>query len=141
MDGRRHRLGDPALSGIALDPSKPYKPLDVGNGIVSGTVAPNGRLHSLGMAHPVIGRLWLTATEPFPESLRGDEDAVRRHRAALAAPDRPSFGLSLLDGHAEAFFLEDSFPLAVHDREDARIEVTTIAPNGRTGAVQVIRVV
>ena len=124
-----------------LDARKSYKPLDFGNGIVAGSLAPSGRLVSLGMANPKIGRLWLTATDPFPESSRGDEDAVRRHRAALAAPDRPSFGLSLLEGHAEAFFLEDSFPLAVHDREDARIEVTTIAPNGRTGAVQVIRVV
>ena len=124
-----------------LDARKSYKPLDFGNGIVAGSLAPSGRLVSLGMANPKIGRLWLTATDPFPESSRGDEDAVRRHRAALAAPDRPSFGLSFLEGHAEAFFLEDSFPLAVHDREDARIEVTTIAPNGRTGAVQVIRVV
>jgi len=140
MDGRRHRLGDPALSGIALDPSKPYKPLDVGNGIVSGTVAPNGRLHSLGMAHPVIGRLWLTATEPFPESLRGDEDAVRRHRAALAAPDRPSFGLSLLDVAADAFLDEDSVPRAVHEDDNGRIEVWTIAPAFRTGLVQLIRV-
>jgi hypothetical protein len=140
MDGRRHRLSDPALSGTALDRRKPYKPLDVGNGIVSGTLAPNGRLHSLGIAHPVIGRLWLTATEPFPESLRGNEDAVRTHRAALAARDRPSFGLSLLDVDAEAFLDEDSIPHALHEDEGGRIEVWTVAPPARAGLVQLIRI-
>jgi len=140
MDGRRHGLSDPALSATKLDRRKSYKPLDVGNGIVSGTVAPNGRLHSLGMAHPVIGRLWLTATEPFPESLRDDEDAVRRHRAALAAPDRPSFGLSLLDVAAEAFPEESSVPHGVLEDESGRIEVWTIAPALRTGLAQLIRI-
>jgi len=140
MDGRRHGLSDPALSATELDRRKSYKPLDVGNGIVSGTFVPNGRLHSLGMAHPVIGRLWLTATEPFPESLRDDEDAVRRHRAALAAPDRPSFGLSLLDVAAEAFLEESSVPHGVHEDESGRIEVWTIAPALRTGLAQLIRI-
>jgi len=140
MDGRRHGLSDPALSATKLDRRKSYKPLDVGNGVISGTVAPNGRLHSLGMAHPVIGRLWLTATEPFPESLRDDEDAVRRHRAALAAPDRPSFGLSLLDVAAEAFLEESSVPHGVHEDESGRIEVWTIAPAFRTGLAQLIRI-
>src|SRR5439155_22907769 len=113
---------------------------DIGNGIVAGSDAPNGRLVSLGTAHERIGRLWLTATEPFPESSRGDERAVREHRAALAAPDRPTFGLSFLEGHADAFLVEDSLPLAVHDRAEARIEVTTVAPRGRRGAVQLVRV-
>jgi hypothetical protein len=92
------------------------------------------------MAHPVIGRLWLTATEPFPESLRGDEDAVRQHRAALAAPDRPSFGLSLLDVAADAFLDEDSVPRAVHEDGRGRIEVRTVAPAGRAGLVQLVSV-
>jgi hypothetical protein len=140
VDGRRYGLSDPALSAIELDRRKPYKPLDVGNGVVSGTLAPNGRLHSLGIAHPVIGRLWLTATEPFPESLRGDEDAVRRHRAALAARDRPSFGLSFLDIETDAFLEEDSIPHALHEDEGGRIEVWTVAPPARSGLVQVIRI-
>src|SRR2546430_1310421 len=50
MDGRRHGLSDPPLSARALDPRKPYKPLDVGNGIVSGTLTPGGRWLSLGLA-------------------------------------------------------------------------------------------
>ena len=138
MDGRGNRRRGPALIHTRLDPREPYKPLDFGNGIVAGSIAPNGRLVSLGMAHSKIGRLWLTATEPFPESSRGDERAVREHRAALAAPDRPSFGLSLLEGQADAFLIEDSLPLAVHDRREARIEVTTVAPEGHPGVVQLI---
>ena len=66
---------------------------------------------------------------------------MREHRAALAVPDRPSFGLSFLEGPADAFLVEDSLPLAVLDREDVRIEVTTVAPRGRTGVVQLVRVV
>jgi uncharacterized protein len=112
----------------------------VGNGIVAATLAPNGRLLSLGTAHPRIGRLWLSATLPFPEASRGDENAVREHRAALAAPDRPSFGLALLEGDADAFLVEDSLPLAVREADEARIEVTTLAPSGRDGLVQLIRV-
>ena len=139
MDGRQHRLSDPALSPTRLDRRESYKPLDVGNGIVSGALAPNGRLLSLGMAHPVIGRLWLTATEPFPESLRGDEDAVRQHRAALAAADRPSFGLTLLDVAADAYLDEDSVPHGVHEDDSGRLEVWTVAPTGRAGLAQLIR--
>jgi hypothetical protein len=65
---------------------------------------------------------------------------VRQHRAALAARDRPSFGLSFLDGDAQAFLDEDSLPRAVHQGDGARIEVSTVAPAGRAGLVQLIRV-
>jgi hypothetical protein len=139
MDGRSDGVSDTPLSA-ELDRRNSYKPLDIGNGMVSGTVAPNGRLLSLGIAHPVIGRLWLTATEPFPESSRGDEDAVRRHRAALAARDRPSFGLSFLAEQADAFLDEDSVPRAVHEDDRGRTEVRTVAPLGRAGLVQIVRV-
>jgi len=64
---------------------------------------------------------------------------VREHRAALAAPDRPSFGLSLPAGPSEAFFVEDSLPLAVMSTDAMRVEVTTFAPSGRSGIVQLIR--
>ena len=49
--------------------------------------------------------------------------------------------MSFLEGPADAFLVEDSLPLAVHDRDEARIEVTTVAPRGRTGAVQIVRVI
>src|SRR5439155_1343997 len=42
------------------------------------------------------------------------------------------------EGQADAFLIEDSLPLAVHDRREARIEVTTVAPEGHPGVVQLI---
>jgi len=67
---------------------------------------------------------------------------VRAYRAGLAAPSRKGFGLGLLGpGEADAFLVEDSLPLAVLDiPEYARIEVLTLAPRGRRGALQIVRV-
>ena len=124
-----------------LDPHKPYKPLDVGNGIVAGTLAPNGRWLSLGVAHPVHGRIVLSDSAAFPDDQRLDQPAVRAYRAGLASPSRKGFGLSLLTGEAEVFLVEDSLPLSVLDRAGyARIEVLTFAPRGRRGALQIVRV-
>ena len=124
-----------------LDPRKPYKPLDVGNGIVAGTLTPNGRWLSLGVAHPVHGRIVLSDAAAFPDDQRFDQPAVRAYRAGLASPTRKGFGLSLLAGEAEVFLVEDSLPLSVLDRAGyARIEVLTFAPHGRRGALQIVRV-
>lgn len=124
----------------SLDPRKPYKPLDVGNGIVSGTLAPNGRWLSLGIAHPVHGRVELTTAPPFSGD-RLVQAAVRAHRAELADPRRLSFGFDLLDFAASSVWLdEDSLPHAVVERSQGRFEVTTVAPAGRPGAVQLLRI-
>src|SRR5687768_14427729 len=123
-----------------LDPHKPYKPLDVGNGIVSGSVTPGGLWLSLGFTHPVHGRVVLTDSPPFEDDRRFDQAAVRAYRAELAAPARRGFGLWILRGDAEAFLVEDSLPLAVHDISDARVEALTLAPRGRHGAIQIVRV-
>jgi hypothetical protein len=125
-----------------LDPNKPYKPLDVGNGIVAGTLTPNGRWLSLGVAHPVHGRVVLSDAADFPDDQRLDQPAVRAYRAGLASPSRKGFGLALLaPGQAESFLVEDSLPLSVLDHSGyARIEVLTFAPRGRRGALQIVRV-
>lgn len=123
-----------------LDPRKPYKPLDVGNGIVAGTLTPNGRWLSLGITHPVHGRIVLTDAPAFPDASRGDQPAARRYRADLASPSRRGFGLSILQGEADAFLVEDMLPLAVLEPAHARIEVLTLAPRGRRGALQIVRV-
>ena len=122
-----------------LDPRKPYKPLDVGNGIVSGSVTPGGLWLSLGFTHPVHGRVELTDAPAFPDASRGDQPAARRYRADLASPSRKGFGLHILRGDAEAFLVEDSLPLAVHEISHARVEALTLAPRGRPGAIQIIR--
>jgi hypothetical protein len=124
-----------------LDPRKPYKPLDVGNGIVAGTLTPNGRWLSLGAAHPVHGRIVLSDAADFPDDQRLDQPAVRAYRTGLASPSRKGFGLALLTGQAESFLVEDSLPLSVLDQAGhARIEVLTLAPRGRRGALQIVRV-
>jgi len=125
-----------------LDPNKPYKPLDVGNGIVAGTLTPNGRWLSLGVAHPVHGRVVLSDAAAFPDDQRLDQSAVRAYRAGLASPSRKGFGLALLaSGQAEAFLVEDSLPLTVLDHAGyVRIEVLTFAPRGRRGVLQIVRV-
>ena len=124
-----------------LDPNRPYKPLDVGNGIVAGTLTPNGRWLSLGTAHPVHGRIVLSDAADFPDDQRLDQPAVRAYRAGLSSPARKGFGLSLLTGEAEVFLVEDSLPLSVLDHAGhARIEVLTLAPRGRRGALQIVRV-
>lgn len=122
-----------------LDPHKPYKPLDVGNGIVSGSVMPGGLWLSLGFTHPVHGRVELTDAPAFPDASRGDQTAARRYRADLASPSRKGFGLYILRGEAEAFLVEDSLPLAVHEISYARVEALTLAPRGRHGAIQIVR--
>ena len=124
----------------ALDRARPYKPLDVGNGIVSGTVTPSGRWLSLGIAHPMHGRVELTTMEPFMGS-RFDQSEVRAYRESLADPKRPSFGFDLLDAEPSSVWLaEDSFPSAVVERPEGRFESVILAPAGRSGAVQIVRI-
>jgi uncharacterized protein len=140
MDGRRHGLSDPELTRTELDRRRPYKPLDVGNGIVSGIVTPSGRWLSLGIAHPLHGRVELTRMEPFSGS-RFDQSEVRAYRDSLADPDRPSFGFDLLDAEPSSVWLaEDSFPSAVVERPEGRFESIIVAPAGRSGVVQVVRI-
>src|SRR5206468_10060424 len=106
----RHGLSDPALNATPLDRRRSYKPLDVGNGIVSGTLTPSGRWLSLGIAHPVHGRVELTTMDPFTGS-RFDQSEVRAYRESLADPKRPSFAFDLLDAAPGAVSLaEDSSP-------------------------------
>lgn len=142
MDGRDQRRGARELTTarVRLDPRRPYKPLDVGNGIVSGSLTPSGRWLELGIAHPRHGRVVLTDAPPFAGARRLDQPAVRAYRSALASPERRGFGLGALDGRATAFLVEDSLPLAVHLSRAARLETLTFAPAGRAGIVQIVRI-
>lgn len=133
-------MGVAGLITPALDPRKPYKPLDIGNGIVSGTVTPSGRWLSLGIAHPLHGRVELTTMDPFTGS-RFDQAQVRAYRASLADPKRPSFGFELLDTEPSSVrLLEDSSPSAVVERPEGRLESTIVAPAGRSGVIQIVRI-
>ncbi|HKC90622.1 MAG TPA: hypothetical protein VKE23_04775, partial [Candidatus Limnocylindria bacterium] len=103
-------------------------------------MTPSGRWLSLGIAHPLHGRIELTRMEPFAGS-RFDQSEVRAYRESLADPKRPSFGFDLLDADASSVWLaEDSFPSAIVDRPEGRFESTIVAPAGRSGAVQIVRI-
>lgn len=123
------------IGTVALDPSRPYKPLDVGNGLVSGTIGVDGRWLSLGMAHPVHGRVVLTSAAPFDEALRRDPSAVRRYRARLAARDRPGYGPNAGEPRDHGL-LEAALPRI---RYRNGTELIAFAPAGRRGALQIIR--
>ena len=120
----------------SLDPSRQYKPLDFGNGIVSGTVGATGRLLSLGAAHPIHGRVVLSATPPFDEQRQADQPAVRRYRAALAAADRPGFGFELDGVPGGASLIGDRVPSITVRAGGRTVEIATFAPPGRRGAIQ-----
>ena len=122
-----------------LDPARPYKPLDVGNGIVAGTVSRTGRLLSLGITHPLHGRIILTDAPPFPEDRRDDPAVVRTYRAALADPARSGAGFAFSDEATEAFLRDDRIPVVRGTTAAAAWEITTFAPAGRHGVVQLAR--
>ncbi|HBY95267.1 MAG TPA: hypothetical protein DEP84_15165 [Chloroflexi bacterium] len=113
-----------------LDPSHPYKPLDFGNGLLAGSVAPDGRLLGLGTYHPEHGYMALSGVAPFPDDQRTNQTAVRAYRAALAQPSAPTFGLRPLDSRttAEALLLEDAVPHGRFQAGPLRGSVTTWAP-------------
>jgi hypothetical protein len=103
-------------------------------------VTPSGRWLSLGIGHPIHGRVELTRMEPFTGG-RFDQSEVRAYRESLAAPDRPSFGFDLLDAVPSSVWLtEDSFPSAIVERPEGRLESIIVAPGGRSGAVQIVRI-
>lgn len=140
MDRRLDREGARALNGARddLDARRPYKPLDVGNGIVSGSVTPGGRWLEVGTTHPRHGRVVLTDAPRF-EALAHDEAAVRAYRAALASRERPGFGLGV-PAISAVSLLESSFPLATHQIGRSRVEIVTFAPPGARGVVQLVHV-
>ena len=78
--------------------------------------------------------------EPFAGS-RFDQSEVRAYREMLADPRRPSFGFDLLDAEPSTVWLaEDSFPSAIVERPEGRFESIVIAPAGRSGVIQIVRI-
>ena len=99
----------------------------------------SGRLLSLGIAHPAHGRVVLTDAPPFPEDRRDDPAAVRAYRAALADPGRVGAGFTFAGGVSEVHLRDDRIPVVRGRDGDAAWEITTFAPAGRSGVVQLVR--
>lgn len=122
-----------------LDPQHSYKPLDFGNGLLAGSVTPNGRITMLGAFHSRHGWAMLSAAPPFPASYRSDQTAVRAYRASLAQPDAPSFGLRLLApiSALETQLLADAIPFSQFRTNALDVRVTTWAPRTNNSAAPV----
>jgi uncharacterized protein len=61
-------------------------PADIGNGLVSASLASGGAWLSIGAPHPRHGYVELTGLPRFEPAWRGDPEAVRRYRASMADP-------------------------------------------------------
>ena len=125
-----------------LDRSRPYQPLDIGNGLVAASVARDGALLSIATYDREHGVVILTRTPPFDELKRRETAAVREYRAALADPLRAGFGLSfdIPPGSWSVSLLGDSIPECSYEAREARITVRTWAPPECSGLVQRWRV-
>lgn len=132
----------------ALDSARSYKPLDTGNGLVTGSVNDQGLWVSLNTTHPVHGYVTLSCAKPFPEDQWYNPAFVRRYRASLAARESAGFGWRFGPDPAPARcgFLADAIPqvsLTLTAGVNARI--TTFAPlmseSPASGAVQICDVI
>ncbi|RME10826.1 MAG: metal-independent alpha-mannosidase [Ardenticatenia bacterium] len=114
-----------------LDQSRPYKPLDTGNGRVALSVAYDGRLLAINTAHDVHGTVSLGAVAAFPDAWRYDQTRVRAYRAWLASPGAPTFGLEW--GTAQNLrvgLLADVIPVVEMETPHGRVRGYTFAPPG-----------
>ncbi|MCZ2096718.1 MAG: glycoside hydrolase family 125 protein [Anaerolineae bacterium] len=118
-----------------LNPADGVKPLDFGADGTIGSLDANGRVVALNTYHPQHGFVTLTTADPFDETRRYDQAAVRAYRAGLTALRGfgPHFGQPVLQ--RQALLLDGALPhvrltLASGDV----VEVTTWAQDG--GALQ-----
>lgn len=145
---------DHARDGVvqALDPLRPYKPLDVGERGVAASVNSSGRLLVVSQGRPLHGAVNLTSAALFDERGRFDPDTVRRYRRRLSARNAASFGLRVDGmpvarqpprpaGSARSGLIEGAIPLT--PLGETRSSVTTFVPHpddtaGARGVVQVL---
>ena len=95
---------------MILKPAAGYKPLDFGQGGITGSINDKGRLISLNAYHPDLGYVTLSSAAPFPEDLRYQPSAVRSYRLGLA--QQPGYGLAFDQAiiHREAWLQDDVYP-------------------------------
>ncbi len=107
------------------------KPLDFGNGRITGSIGPDGRFIALNFYHRDYGYATLTSAQPFPEHERYSPDKVRAYRASLAA--LPGFGYRFSQaGSPDSILIEDAIPQVTLDFGENRFAqvVTLDQPHG-----------
>lgn len=92
----------------------PSKPLDVGNGLVTGSLAADAGVLVVGIPHATMGYVVLDTAPLFDETLRHDAGAVRRYRMALASDHRDALALRPPGGWAEASYWLDGAAVPRH---------------------------
>jgi len=132
-----------ALPRRALDPRRPYKPLDVGEDGLVASLDGAGRLVAITQAHRSVGWAVATPADPMDARRRFDQGAVRRYRASLASPDAASFGLVAAgrDGRVRrprAWLVHDALPVVALPEGILLVTVVPTATDtgGARGIVQ-----
>lgn len=127
-----------------LDPSRPYKPLDVGEGGLVASVDRAGRFVALTQVHSVAGWVVASPASPLDPALRFDQASVRRFRTTLAASDAASFGLSVPPQERvpapQAWLASDALPVT-RLANGARLVTVVPDPTETGGARGVIQLV
>jgi uncharacterized protein len=136
-------------NGLAqrLDPSRAYKPLDVGEAGVSASVDALGRLVAVSQGHEEHGVVTLSAIPRFPDDSRYRAGAVRRYRHRLSTRRAVAFGLRPLEGPSRsglrpAWLLADAIP-ATSFAPGREPSVATFVPrpddaDGARGVIQLV---
>lgn len=129
-----------------LDRNLAYKPLDFGNGLVSGSVNDRGEVIALNTAHPQHGYITLSALPPFPNDRWYDPVFVRDYRIQQALRSTSGFGIHF-DGIQELIQSRCSIQtgamphVQLQSRSKLLVDVLAFAPyleNGQPakGAIQ-----
>ncbi|OCA87874.1 hypothetical protein A8F94_08530 [Bacillus sp. FJAT-27225] len=87
------------------------KPIDIGNGAMSASVTPDGRICSINRPHQKHGYITLTSMEQFPNDKWYDPSFVRNYRKELAV-GTSGFGLlpQKRNGTPEIYLLDNKHP-------------------------------
>lgn len=118
-----------------MTPDELLKPLDVGNGVLAASFGADASWLSVGRTHPWHGYVELSGMPPFPESWRGDVDAVRRYRTWMTG-ERSRFLWLELPGEdvaaCRAGVDDEGRPVWHRGGDGWTCEVTAWAPPGPT---------
>lgn len=108
----KNRSRSPLLRGVN------QKPIDVGCGLLSASIGPDGLVRSVNRYHPNVGFVTLTPIEQFPSDKWYDSEFVRRYRRRLVDPFDPEdgvhgFGIRPREPvvRQETYFVENAAPL------------------------------
>jgi hypothetical protein len=116
------------------------KPLDIGNGLVASSLAPDAGVLVVGMPHPRLGYAVLDTAAPFDDAHRRDPGAVRRYRLSLATDHDEAMGVRPPDGWTRTSDRLDGGAVPRHRLQSGPLaaSVVTTAPRDDDGPMPCI---